>query len=55
MHPEINHVQENQPYEGITDIKLSNGAADPVFGREVLNYWIHVWATTARSQFRAFC
>ncbi|HOY04626.1 MAG TPA: CotH kinase family protein [Saprospiraceae bacterium] len=40
MHLELNHVVGGQAYEGVTDLKLSNGAADPTFVREALSYWI---------------
>lgn len=40
LHLELDHVRDNQAYEVFSDIKLSNGAADPTFAREVTSYWI---------------
>jgi spore coat protein CotH len=40
LHIELNFVKEGQNYNGIKDIKLSNGFADPTFVREPLSYEI---------------
>jgi spore coat protein CotH len=40
LHIELNTIKSKQDYEGITDLKLSNGFSDPSFVREVLSYWI---------------
>lgn len=40
MHIELDYVRSNQNYQGIKDIKLSNGFADPTFVREPLSYEI---------------
>lgn len=38
MHIKLDLVRDGQSYQGIKDLKLSNGFADPTFVREVLSY-----------------
>ena len=40
LHIELNYVKGKQDYKGYTDLKLSNGFADPSFVREALSYTI---------------
>lgn len=40
LHIELNYVKGNQDYNGVTDLKLSNGFADPTFVRESVSYWL---------------
>jgi len=40
LHIELNFVKKGQNYNGVKDIKLSNGFADPTFVREPLSYEI---------------
>lgn len=40
LHIELDYVHGNADYQGYTDVKLSNGKADPSFIREVLSYEI---------------
>jgi spore coat protein CotH len=40
LHIELNFVKKGQSYNGIKDIKLSNGFADPTFIREPFSYEI---------------
>jgi spore coat protein CotH len=40
MHIELDFVRKSQNYQGIEDIKLSNGFSDPTFVREPLSYEI---------------
>lgn len=40
LHIALDYVHGNQQYDGYTDVKLSNGFADPSFLREVLSYEI---------------
>ncbi len=40
LHIELNFIIKGQDYQGIKDIKLNNGFADPTFVREALSYQI---------------
>lgn len=40
LHIELNTIKDKQAYKGFTDLKLSNGFADPSFVREVVSYWV---------------
>lgn len=40
LHIELNFIRAGQNYQGVKDIKLSNGFADPTFIREPLSYEI---------------
>ncbi|MBL7827268.1 MAG: CotH kinase family protein [Saprospiraceae bacterium] len=40
MHIKLDYIRKNQNYQGVEDLKLSNGFADPTFVREVLSYEI---------------
>ncbi|MDX1911667.1 MAG: CotH kinase family protein [Saprospiraceae bacterium] len=40
LHIELDFVRKDQQYNGVKDIKLGNGFADPTFVREVLSYEI---------------
>ncbi|MFN0036323.1 MAG: CotH kinase family protein [Saprospiraceae bacterium] len=40
LHVELNFVKQGQNYNGVKDIKLGNGFADPTFVREPLSYEI---------------
>lgn len=40
LHIELDFVRKSQNYQGVEDIKLSNGFADPTFIREPLSYEI---------------
>lgn len=40
LHIELNFVKQGQNYNGVKDIKLGNGFADPTFVREPLSYEI---------------